>query len=152
MKKNKKEEIQEKNKEEKKKVEIQKDEHQDLYASDCEILEVFKNKVLVKVSDNESLVASKIGKIKKGEKVDIYKKPFLDRADEILIYLSPLYYLFLGIVFGFLFPKDTYATYHYLLIVGLTFVGFIQLFLIRYRLKKMPKTRFVALDKSILHK
>lgn len=126
--------------------------YKDLYAKNCEILEVLRNKVVVKISSDETLIARKIGNLKRGDKVNIYEAPFLDRMDEVLIYSSPLYYLFLGIVFGFLFPVDTYSTYHFLLIIGLTFLGFIQLFVIRNILKKQPKTKFIALDENIILK
>lgn len=127
-------------------------EKDELYAKNCEVLEIFRDKAVIKVSEDDTLIARRIGKIKKGDKVDVYKRPILDKVDEVLIYLSPLYYLFLGIVFGFLLPSNIYATYHYLFVLSLTILGFAQLFIIKNYLKKRPNAKFIALDNSIILK
>ena len=120
-----------------------KNKYKDLYASNCEVLDLYKNKAIVKISEKENLIAKKIGNVKKGDKVAIFVKPDLRRIEEILIYISPAYYLLLGLIFGFLFHNDLY---HYILIVGMTLIGFIQLFALKFIIKKAPETFYVAIN------
>lgn len=119
----------------------QKIKYKNLYAKDCEVLEIYRNKVIVKVSENKNLIAKKIGSIKRGEKVNLFKIPVINKFVEIFIYLSPIYYLFLGFIFGFLFYNQTY---HYLLILGMSILGFIQLFVLKYIIKKLPSNFYIA--------
>ncbi len=120
---------------------LKEDKYKDLYASKCEVLNTYKNKAVVKVSESENLIAKKIGQINSGDKVNVFKMPILAKSDEIFIYLSPLYYLFLGFVFGFLLKNDLF---HYLLILGLSILGIIQLLVIRNIYQKLPGTKYVA--------
>lgn len=114
----------------------------DLVANKCEVLELYKNKVIVKVADKESLIAKKNGNIKKGDKVNIFKKNLLSRTEEFFIYVSPVYYMILGFIFGFLLSNDLF---HYLLILGATVLGFVQLFILKHFLiEKAPSTIYVA--------
>lgn len=114
----------------------------DLVANKCEVLELYKNKVIVKVADKESLIAKKIGNIKKGDKVNIFKKNLLSRTEEFFIYVSPVYYMILGFIFGFLLSNDLF---HYLLILGATVLGFVQLFILKHFLiEKASSTIYVA--------
>lgn len=120
---------------------MRKEKYENLYASDCEVVELYRNKAVIKISEKENLIAKKIGKVKKGDKVKIYKKEIIGRFEEILIYISPLYYLFLGFVFGFLFYNDLY---HYLLILGMTVIGFAQLFGLRTLFRKATPVAYIA--------
>jgi positive regulator of sigma E activity len=122
-----------------------KNKYKDLYAENCEVLDLYRNKAVVKLSEKENLIVKKIGNIKKGDKVEVFVKPTLSRVEEILIYISPAYYLFLGLVFGFLLGNDLY---HYLLILGMTLLGFVQLFALRLLIKKVPETSYVAINKE----
>lgn len=125
---------------------IKREKYKDLVAESCEVLDLYKNKAIVNVSDKENLIAKRIGRIKKGDKVNLFKMQTINRIDEILIYISPVYYMILGFIFGFLFNHDLY---HYLLILGLTLIGFIQFFVLKYLIKKMPLYYYVAINKDI---
>lgn len=118
-----------------------KEKYKDLFAKDCEVLETYRNKAIVKVSENENLIAKKIGSIKKGETVNLFKMQSVTKFIEVFIYLSPIYYLFLGFVFGFLFYNQNY---HYLLMLGMSVLGFVQLFILRYMANKIPPNFYVA--------
>ncbi|MDD4110753.1 MAG: SoxR reducing system RseC family protein [Clostridia bacterium] len=121
---------------------IKKEKYNELIADNCEVLDLYKNKVVVKISKKEKLIAKKIGILKKGDKVKVYKKPALSKIEQIFIYISPVYYLILGFVFGFLFNNDLF---HYLFILGATVLGFIQLFILKYFTEKAPSTVYVAI-------
>ena len=122
-----------------------KEKFSDLVVSNCEVLELYKNKVIVKVANKENLIAKKIGNIKKGDMVNIFKKPVLTRTEEFFVYVSPVYYLILGFIFGFFFNNDLF---HYLLILGATVLGFIQLFILKhFIIEKAPSIVYVAIKK-----
>ena len=118
-----------------------KEKYKDLFAEDCEVVEIYRNKAVVKISETKNLITKKIGDIKKGDRVNLFKLKTLTRFTEVFIYLSPLYYLFLGFMFGFLFYNHNY---HYLLMLGMSILGFVQLFVLRHITNKLPSSYYVS--------
>lgn len=120
-----------------------KKKYDNIFVENCEVLEVYKRKAIIKVAEKENLIVKQIGKLKKGDKVNVYSQATVSRIEEIFVYLSPIYYVIIGIIFGLLFNNDLY---HYLLILGLSFMGFMQLFGLRALIKKMPSVIYLAVD------
>ncbi len=117
----------------------------ELVEKDCRILDVYRNKVIVNCSTGK-LITERLEEVKKGDIVEVYKIPFLGKITEILIYLSPLYYLLIGFGLGFLFGNDLY---HYLLTVGAMILGIVQMIICKFWLNKSPKYKYVARKQKI---
>src|SRR5574344_3018354 len=124
---------------------VKQEKYKDLVAKDCEILDLYRSKVVVKISEKENLIAKKIGKLKKGDRVNIFKMQTVNKVEEILIYISPVYYMILGFIFGFLFSNDLF---HYLLVLGMTILGFAQLFILKFVVQKLPLSFYVSVNKE----
>ena len=110
-----------------------------IFKKNCEILEIYKNNVLVKAGD-EKFVAKTTEQLNKQDVVNLYKKLAKNEIN-IFVYLLPIMLFILGFGFGFLFKTELY---HFLLILGVTFLGLIVLVIVRVYFLKRNKIKYIV--------
>ena len=110
-----------------------------IYKKDCEVLEVVGKKVLVK-KDGEKFVAETNEKLNKQDRVNIIKTSKELTLLESFIYFIPVVLFLIGFGFGFIFKENLY---HYLLVLGLTLIGFIIVLFIKLFLAKFKKNKYI---------
>ena len=110
-----------------------------IFKKNCEILEIYKNNVLVKAGD-EKFVAKTTEQLNKQDVVNLYKKLAKNEIN-IFVYLLPIMLFILGFGFGFLFKTELY---HFLLILGVTFLGLIVLVIVRVYFLKKNKIKYIV--------
>ena len=110
-----------------------------IFKKNCEILEIYKNNVLVKAGD-EKFVAKTTEQLNKQDVVNLYKKLAKNEIN-IFVYLLPIMLFILGFGFGFLFKTELY---HFLLVLGVTFLGLIVLVIVRVYFLKRNKIKYIV--------
>ena len=110
-----------------------------IFKKNCEILEIYKNNVLVKAGD-EKFVAKTTEQLNKQDVVNLYKK-LAKNETNIFVYLLPIMLFILGFGFGFLFKTELY---HFLLVLGVTFLGLIVLVIVRVYFLKRNKIKYIV--------
>ena len=110
-----------------------------IFKKNCEILEIYKNNVLVKAGD-EKFVAKTTEQLNKQDVVNLYKKLAKNEIN-IFVYLLPIMLFILGFGFGFLFKNELY---HFLLVLGVTFLGLIVLVIVRVYFLKRNKIKYIV--------
>jgi hypothetical protein len=115
-----------------------------LVASSCIVIDVHRNRAVVKTTETgkKTLIAETVGVIKNDDRVDIFEVPSIDKVTEVLIYTAPAYFLVLSFAIGFIFGN---SLYHYLFMLTMTLLGFVQLILTVHYAKKLPSRKYVAL-------